>query len=234
MTKGPTLERAGAWSTLVYLLLFGAGWLVLGHFFPPFSPADSAGETAGRFEDRDTAIMLGSVLMMLATMVLMPFSALLVLIIRKIEGRVGMLTLMMAFTVTTYMVMNFYVPFSFAMATFRPDRDPALVQYAGDWGFMQFMGGIPMFLMIWLVTAYAALVASPRQDPILPRWFGYLNLWCAILYLPELLIFFFKTGPFAWDGLVGFWIPAVVFIGYFLVATGVFLQVVTRHFADER
>jgi hypothetical protein len=227
-----TLERVGAWCTLLYLVLFGTGWLILGHFFPPFSPADSAAQTAELFEARRIPIMLGAVAMMVSTMVLMPFSALVVLIVRAVEGRMGILTLTMAFTLVTYQVMNFYVPFSFAMATFRPDRDPELVQFAGDWGFMQFMGGIPMFWMIWIVLAVAALAPGEGGRPLLPRWFGYVNLWSAILYVPELLIFFFKTGPFAWDGIVGFWIPAIVFIVWFLVAFLVFLSIARRGLSE--
>ncbi|MEU2031100.1 hypothetical protein [Nocardia amamiensis] len=226
------LYRVGAWAPLAYLLVFGTGWLVLGHFFPPFSPADGPDEIAHQFLDRRIQILTGSVLMMVSTVILMPYAALLTLIVRKAEGGAGMLTLMMGFTQVTYMVMNFFVPFAFAMATFRPDRDPGLIQFAGDFGFMQFIGGIAMFWMIWAVTAWAALVTPSRGTAVIPRWFGYLNLWCAILYLPELLIFFFHTGPFAWDGLVGFWIPAAVFIIYLLAATPVFLRIVGRHFHD--
>lgn len=231
-TQAP-LHRLGAWAPLVYLAVFGAGWLVFNHFFPPFSPADGAEQIAAQFHYRRVPIMFGSVLMMISTMILMPYAALLVLIVRKAEGEIGMATLMMAFTQVTYMVVNFFVPFSFAMATFRADRDPELVQYASDFGFIQFFGGIPMFWMVWIVTAYASLAMSRRGNPVIPRWFGYLNLWCAILYVPELLIFFFKSGPFAWDGLVGFWIPMVVFVTYFIAATVVFFRIVQRHFSSE-
>lgn len=63
-----------------------------------------------------------------------------------------------------------------------------------------------------------------------PRWVGYANLWIAILYLPELLVFFFTTGPFAWDWLIGFWIPAVLFIAFFAASPFVLRPVVRRHF----
>ncbi|MCQ4121358.1 hypothetical protein [Rhodococcus tibetensis] len=234
MTRAPSkhqataLYRALAWTPLIYLVVFGIGWLIFGHFFPPFSPADSAQEIADQFMERRVPILFGSVLIMVATMILMPMSALLVMIIRKIEGQTGVLTLIMAFTTTTYMVMNFFVPFGFALATFRPDRNPELVQFAGDFAFMQFMGGIPMFWMFWVVAAIASFISSRTPDPVFPRWFGYFNVWCALLYIPELLIFFFKTGPFAWDGVVGFWIPAVVFIAWFVVTAFVCRNVVRR------
>lgn len=112
--------------------------------------------------------MLAAVLMMCSTFALFPVSALLVLIARRIERQVGMVTVMMGLTLATYLVMNFYTPFSFGIAAFRTERDPALVQYASDYGFLQFMGGIPMFLMVWLLSAYAILVLSPRHDPVVP------------------------------------------------------------------
>ncbi|WP_290510533.1 hypothetical protein [Alcanivorax sp.] len=225
------LERGAAWCGLVYLMLFGMGWLVLAHFFPPIAPTRNAAEVARIFEERHVILMLASVFMMCSTWALLPVSALLVMIIRKIEGGVGMVTLMIGFTLATYLVMNFYTPFSFALAAFRPDRAPEIVQYASDYAFLQFMGGIPMFLGVWALSAYAILVQSPRENPMIPRWFGYFNLWAAILYLPELLVFFFKDGPFAWDGIIGFWIPAIIFIIYFLLTPFILVPVVRKHFS---
>ncbi len=226
-----TLERAGAWCGLVYLLLFGLGWLNLAHFVPPIAPTESALEVARQFQERHVQLMLASVIIMCATWALVPFSALLVLVIRKIEGSAGMLTMMIAFSLVTFMVMNFFTAFSFAMAAFRPERAPELVQYATDFGFLLFLGGLPMFLGVWVVSGYAILVASPRENSIMPRWFGYLSLWAALLTLPELLVFFFKTGPFAWDGLLGWWIPAAVAVVYFLATPWVLVPVVRKHFS---
>jgi hypothetical protein len=225
-----TLERVGAWSGLAYMVLFGIGWLNLAQFVPPIAPTESAVEVAKLFQERHVRLMLASVFIMCATWALVPLSALLVLVIRKIEGSVGMLTLMLAFSCATFQVMNFFMSFSFALAAFRPERAPELVQYATDSGFLLFLGGLPMFLGVWVVSAYAILVASPRENPIMPRWFGYLNLWATLLTLPELLVFFFKAGPFAWDGLLGWWIPAVVGVGYFALTPVVLLPVVRKHF----
>ncbi|CAH38131.1 MULTISPECIES: hypothetical protein [Burkholderia] len=224
------LERASAWSGLVFLLIFGLGWLVLARFFPPISPDAAAAGVAAIYRARRLSLMLASVLMMSSIVFLMPVSALFVLLIQKIERRVGILTLMMGFTLTTNLVVTFYTALSFSLAAFRAQRSPELVQFANDLGFLQFMGGISMFVMAWFVSAYAILVESPRENPVLPRWVGYVSLWMGLLYLPELLIYFFRTGPFAWDGIVGFWIPAALFVVYFLFSPVVLVPAVRRHF----
>ncbi len=227
------LERASAWSGLFYLALFGTGWLLVARFMPPVPPSAGPAQVASQFAQRHVWLTLAAVLMMCSTFALFPVSALLVLIARRIERQVGMVTVMMGLTLATYLVMNFYTPFSFGMAAFRTERDPALVQYASDYGFLQFMGGIPMFLMVWLLSAYAILVLSPRHQPVVPRWFGYLNLWIAILYLPELLVFFFHSGAFAWNGVVGFWIPAILFIVYFAISPVILIPLVRKLIAES-
>jgi hypothetical protein len=37
-----------------------------------------------------------------------------------------------------------------------------------------------------------------------------------LLCLPDQLLFFFKTGPFAWNGLLGFGVPATVSSTWFI------------------
>jgi uncharacterized membrane protein YraQ (UPF0718 family) len=49
-------------------------------------------------------------------------------------------------------------------------------------------------------------LADKRPDPTYPRWFGYLNLWCGTLFVPAGLIFFFKDGPFSWNGILAWWV----------------------------
>jgi hypothetical protein len=224
------MERFGAWSGLIFLMIFGLGWLILARFIPPISPSLDADQVAAIFQERRTALLFASVIMMFSVLFLFPCFALLILIVHKIEQRIGMVTVMFALTCATAIVLNFYTPLNFSAAAFRPERSHEAILLASDLGFLQFMGGIPLFILMWFLMAYAVLWLSPKKDPILPRWFGYLNLWIGILYIPELLIYFFKTGPFAWDGLVGFWIPAILFTIYYLTIPFVCLPAIKRHF----
>ena len=50
----------------------------------------------------------------------------------------------------------------------------------------------------------------------------------AIVIVPDQLLFFFKTGPFAWNGLFGIWLPIVWFCGFFLINFVALRQAVLR------
>lgn len=234
MVHDKFLMRLGAWSGLAYIALFGLGWLVLGRFMPPIAPSDSAAEVAERYADHHGALMVAAVAIMVSTVMLLPLGALVVQLVAKVEGGVGALTLMMGFTVATLMVLNFYTGLSFDVAAFRTDRPAEIVQAFNDAAFLQFIGGTPLFLAIWGVLGYAILVTQPRVGvEVFPRWVGYVNLLVVVLYLPEVLVFIFKTGPFAWDGVVGFWIPAVLLISYLVASPFVLNRAVDRVLADE-
>jgi hypothetical protein len=56
-----------------------------------------------------------------------------------------------------------------------------------------------------------AILTDTRTTPLFPRWLGYLNIWAAITFTPGVILPFFKSGPFAWNGIFVFWIPAIVF-----------------------
>jgi hypothetical protein len=40
---------------------------------------------------------------------------------------------------------------------------------------------------------------------------AYLNIWVAVVFIPTGIITFFKTGPFTYAGLLGFYITLTVF-----------------------
>jgi hypothetical protein len=73
-------------------------------------------------------------------------------------------------------------------------------------------------MMQMFALGYVVL-RDPRPDPIYPRWFGYFNLWVWTLFIPADLIFFFKTGPFAWNGIFGFGLSFGAYFAWTLVVT---------------
>jgi hypothetical protein len=55
----------------------------------------------------------------------------------------------------------------------------------------------------------------------------------ALTLVPDQLLFFFKKGIFAWNGLFGIWVPVVVFSGFFIVNALVLRQSILRERAAD-
>ncbi|OBI50100.1 hypothetical protein A5706_25575 [Mycobacterium sp. E796] len=88
--------------------------------------------------------------------------------------------------------------------------NPDVVQLASDIFWIIFIGTAWPVVFTTLAIALGILTDFSEQ-PVLPRWLGYLNLWTALCSAPAAALMLFKTGPLAWDGLITFWIPAITF-----------------------
>jgi hypothetical protein len=117
-------------------------------------------------------------------------------------------------------------------SAFRSDDRPAdLTRALNDVGWTLFV------LVIWslwvqMLAIAAAVLIDNRPEPILPRCVGYLSLRAAILVIPAGLILFFKTGPWAWNGLVGFFIPLTALVTWMLSMTWTVHQALNKQIAE--
>jgi hypothetical protein len=68
---------------------------------------------------------------------------------------------------------------------------------------------------------------------VFPRWAGYFNLWVALLISPAGIVVFFKHGPFAWNGLFGFFLPLTAFAAWIAVMVVVLLRAVENDTLDD-
>jgi hypothetical protein len=215
-----TFQRMCAISGIVCPLLFFGG-LMLCRFLPPLRPGASAIEIATHYQQHATGIRFGAALILLASMFYIAYSGAIYGQIRRIPGS-GHTAAGVALAGGAVAAVTFMIPaMLWAVTAFRPDRSPETTQTLNDvaW-FIVVMPWAP-FMAQNFAFAFAILTDS-RRRPLFPRWLGYLNIWATIVYTPAIVLQFFKDGPFAWNGLFVFWLPAVVF-GIQFVANTVWL-----------
>jgi len=113
-------------------------------------------------------------------------------------------------------ILLFLFPMFFMLAVaFRPHRNPQLLQPINDVAWLPFIGAFGPAVIQGLAIALACF--QDREEKVFPRWLGYFNIWCALLFVPAALINFFHSGPFAWNGVFCFWLPLTVFSTWFVV-----------------
>jgi hypothetical protein len=215
-------QRACAWSGVAFTALFAAGFLIAG-FLPPPSPHQSAIQTAELFRHDATRIRIGLQIAWSASLLFLPFVALLSQLMKRSEGEFAP----MAYTQLAAglgSVMVFVLPlWNVQAAGYRADRAPQTIQALSDLGWLPFVGAwaVPAAQCIALAVV---ILNDSTTAPVFPRWSGYFNIWIALLYVPAVLLPFFKRGPLAWNGLLPFWLGAAAFFGWIIVMTALALQ----------
>jgi hypothetical protein len=68
---------------------------------------------------------------------------------------------------------------------------------------------------IFLCVAVTVIALRPatqlvKNNPF-PRWWGYMSLWITIMFEAGAIAFIPRSGPFAWNGLLVFWSPLILF-----------------------
>lgn len=208
---------------MLVVLLFGG--LIAADWIPPLSPAETADEIARRYADNANGIRLGAVLMLFGAGFTVPLGALIAAHIKRIEGDFSPLAYVQIIGSAGGLFAISMPVLIFGAAAFRPDRDPELLQLMTDLGWVPFiMNGPPAIMQA--VSFGVAILADKRENPPFPRWLGYFNFWAAFCFLPAFLLLFFKTGPFAWNGLLSFWLAAALFGGWFLICSVMLLRAV--------
>lgn len=211
------LQRT-SWSGLVYLAFLMVGIWPLAGFFPSQPPGWNATQITRVYHDNALGIRIGIVLVLVGSMFYVPWTAMLAKLIAAVEGKPGILTFSQIIAGCTNVLLTAYPAGWWLTASFRSERDPQIVQLLNDIAWLQFLGMIAPFYFAVISIIYASF-AYADPDPIIPRWVGWFNVFFMLDLIPLSIIFFFKSGPFAWNGLFGFYLPFATFWIWFFVMT---------------
>ncbi|MEZ0351967.1 hypothetical protein [Mycobacterium sp. pR1184] len=225
------LQRAAVWCGVVALASFGLFFFVIAGLIPPLSPTSSAEQIAATLVQNKLRIRLGLALCMYFVVWFMPFLAAICLRLRQIEGKWGVLSITQIFSGVVF-VPGFVFPMMIlATATFRPEKRPVeITQTLNDIFWLMFVGIVGTLVVQAAVLAIATFI-DQQNPPVLPRWFGYFNIWYLVLATPGGAVILFNDGPLAWNGVFAFWIPLVAFSVWIVAAAVVILRSISAQTA---
>jgi len=211
------IQQICALTGYLVIILFLAGFVLAGFISPP-SPEASAAEIARMFDaDRD-AIRIGLVITMWATGLLVPWGAGLYVQLRRAAGRSSPLPQVVLVSMALFSLEFIYLVFFWQVAAVREDTSPEIIRTLNDMGWLPFVGLTATAVLLSLALGLAIL-SDDRAKPVFPRWAGYFNVWAATLFTPGTLCVFFKDGPFAYDGVIAWYLPVTVFTVWMIVNT---------------
>lgn len=224
-------QLACAWSGIVFLGVVVAGWWLVAQFIPPHLPTAGADEIAAIYQANTVRIRAGTALALSGVGLLIPFAAVIAVQMKRIEGANAVLAYTQL-TCSAVGVVVFLVPMMIWTAiAFRPERSPEIMLAMNDVAWLLFLMTMSPFC-VQNIAIGVAIFLDKRAQPIFPKWAGYLNIWVAILFIPVGVITFFKTGPFAWNGILAFWLPLSVAGIWFVVMFFLLLKAIGREAAE--
>lgn len=213
-----TTELLCAHSGLAFAGLLGTGAFLVAGWLPPVDPTLGAGDLAALFENDRSRIRIGTSILALGSIFWWSFAVAIGMQMKRIEGESHPLSMLQMLTSTGTALVVMMAAYLWLAIAFRPEVPAATAQLLNDYAWLMFVGAYPPIVLqnIAVTAAILGRHQQPERRPY-PRWAGFFSLWCAILYLPGVLIPFFKTGPFAWNGLLAFWMVASVLFLWILV-----------------
>jgi hypothetical protein len=209
--------RACIWGGVVFLVGMGVFWAAIAGWVPPPSQNWDADTIARYFNDRQARIRIGMEGVLLIAVFYYLFSLGLSKIMEQVEGPRHLLSRIQLFggLATTLVVIT--MALLWLTASFRVgQRSAADIQLLNDLGFM-------VFVMTAMVTALQFVAFGlvwliyPRAGELIPRWVGWLSLWVEMTFFGVFFMPWLFTGPFAWHGLINFYLVMGLFFAWIVI-----------------
>lgn len=207
------------WIGPIVVAIAFAGWLISGVLPFPLGPDDSEQKVVD-FYSGGMHVVLGIGLASIGISILAPLVAAIAYLMDTGSAGARLLSLVQLVTGTMTAVLLFVPMLLMAITAFRPDRDPEITVMMNDLAWLLFITPIMPFIIQNL-----AIAASALRDPDspFPRWLGYLNCWIAFTFSFDVLALVIHDGPFAWNGILIFWLALTTY-AIFLLVMGLFVR----------
>jgi hypothetical protein len=213
-----SIQLLCAWCGPLATVLALLGMVFISGFIPATEPAASGQEIADFYTANVNRIRAGMIVSMIAFSFFVPFGVAIAILTRRIE-RLPLMSYVQIASVAIAALEGVMAAVIWITAAYRPDAiDPDMTRMLHDLGWICFLVDVPPF-SIWIAAIGIAIMRDRNASPLFPRWLGFFNFWVALLILPALVLPFFKTGPFAYNGLLALYLPFGAFFIWMVIMT---------------
>lgn len=218
------------WSIPVFYNIFGLIFFLLAKLMPPPSPALTPEQVVAFIQLNSTHLKIAIVLLALVLGFASMSSGLIVVQMKRMSVSPVYAYSYLAVLGVAALPGCLFCGFMFALAAFRPERDPQLVALLYDMGLLSFVGSLGCFIIQYLVFAIAIL---RDRNGIFPKWLAYMSIWGIVTELVAAPIWIFRSGPYAWNGSISFYLGTVIFVVWEILMVARLWKAIQQQPVDE-
>lgn len=215
-------QKMGLYCNLAFVALTVIGWLGIAHFWAP-APAD-LGLDATKVWFSETYrwhTIIGCTIFYIGAGLLTPGSIQFTIMLSKIEGRYPLWSITTGVCGIFISLIIFFNCCAWIVCSYRAETAADVIQSWYDWSWFAFLLGW-IYLIIEMISTGIVELMDKRPVPMIPRWFTWLTLASGATLITAAGPAFFKSGPFAYHGLLAFYLPVVIW-GTYIFGTTLFM-----------
>lgn len=220
--------RFCAWTGMIFMGVFILFWGNMGGNLPPWNADLPVSVIADWFREERNIIRTGMVISMTFTVCYASWGLAIGKVMRQACGPNSLLVDLQIWgaglTVVPVLVSSSF----WLTGAYRPDALPdEILQLLYDmaWLLIDLAYSVTSVQMIAFGMGF---LQDKRETPLVPKWVCWYSIWVAFMFIAECLMPFFKSGPFARDGILNFWIEFLIFFLYAPIVTYYILKAVPR------
>lgn len=223
--------RLCIWAGVVLLFIEVVFWGVLGHNIPPYSPALDAQAYAEVFRADAELIRIGMTGAIMGGILYMVWTLGITKVMEPIEranSANNVLSTLQMWGGGLTTVFFLVPPGIWLGSTFRAQTmPPDILQALTDVAWMLF-DMTATSASVQFAALGVCILSDRRRAPVLPKWIGWMGIYVALGLTMFALMPFFRTGAFARDGAINFWLEFPAFFLFMALSSFFLLKAVPR------
>jgi hypothetical protein len=205
------------WWSLVFMSIYVAAFVGLLRMMPPPPATWSPVEVAAFYTRNALPVRYGAMIASWTSAFMVPLAVVISVQMARLEK--GMPVWSIAQFAGGILMSIFLVlpPMFWGIAAFNPSRPPEVTALMHETALLTLVTTDQFYKFQMIGIAYISLTQTSDAHSPFPRWFGYYTIWAALMFELGAIAYIPKTGPFAWNGILVFWCPFLIFFTWIVV-----------------
>lgn len=181
------------------------------HMFPPPSATWTATQVADFYAEHSVEIRVGACISSWVAGFFIPLAVVIAVQIYRHENGRPLWSVVCCSSGAMTSIFAVLPPIFWGVAAFTPSRAPEITSVMHELGVLSYITTVQYFAFMWVGVAVICVTPNSVVHSPFPRWFGYFSAWVTVMIEVAPIAFLTRSGPFAWNGLVVFWMPFILF-----------------------